>query len=92
MSAIRYFRNCPQWDAVPMIWPEDEEIMVTLPVKDPFTETRDPHVHPPRLVSIKNQGIKSGMFLKCNYLRATNRNQLVKVNGEYWSSPSPSHL
>lgn len=45
MSAIRYFRNCPQWDAVPMIWPEDEEIMVTLPVKDPFTETRDPHVH-----------------------------------------------
>lgn len=45
-----------------MIWPEDEEIMVTLPVKDPFTETRDPHVHQPRLVSIKNQGIKSGMF------------------------------
>lgn len=92
MSTIRCFRNCPQWDTVPMTRPEKEEIMATLPVEDPFTETRDPHVHQPWLVNIKNQWIKSGMFLKCIYLKAINRNQLVKKCGEYCSSPSPSHL
>lgn len=55
VSATRCFGNCPQWDTVLMIWPENGEIMTTLLVKDPFTEMRVPHVHRPRLDRIKKQ-------------------------------------
>lgn len=42
-----------------MIWAENEEIMTTLLVKDPFTETRIPRVERPKLVSIKKEKKKS---------------------------------
>lgn len=71
-----------------MIWAENEEIMTTLLVKDPFTETRIPRVERPKLVSIKkekkkNQWIKTKMFLKSHYLKAISRNQL---GNEKWAA------
>ena len=53
VSATRCFGSCPQRNTVLMIWPENEEIVATLPVKDPFTETRAPCGQRPRVVSNK---------------------------------------